>query len=132
MNDVDFGDYFKVFWMVVVTMTTVGYGDITPKTIPGRVFTFLLTVWGVFLISILVLLFFNFTTLTESEKLALKVWDRMQMRDAIIESAAKVLGQAVKMKQTYSKGEKGKVTNIATRFKESLQEFRFLNQYPPV
>ena len=34
-------------WWTVVTMTTIGYGDYFPKTLPGRSLTFILSIWGV-------------------------------------------------------------------------------------
>lgn len=37
---------FDSFWLSLVTMTTVGYGDISPKTTWGRVFTSLVTMLG--------------------------------------------------------------------------------------
>jgi voltage-gated potassium channel len=37
---------FDSFWLSVVTMTTVGYGDIAPKTTAGRVFVSLVTMLG--------------------------------------------------------------------------------------
>lgn len=35
------------FWFTIVTMTTVGYGDITPVTVAGKVFSALCAVFGV-------------------------------------------------------------------------------------
>jgi voltage-gated potassium channel len=37
---------FDSFWLSMVTMTTVGYGDFYPKSIPGRVFVILVTMVG--------------------------------------------------------------------------------------
>lgn len=35
-------------------MTTIGYGDYSPRTFPGRFIITLTAIWGVFLVSILV------------------------------------------------------------------------------
>jgi Ion channel len=40
-------------------MTTVGYGDSFPYTLPGRIISFFCCVWGVFLISLMVLTLFE-------------------------------------------------------------------------
>ena len=42
-----FANIPKAMWWAVVTLTTVGYGDIYPITIPGRVFGAIITVVGV-------------------------------------------------------------------------------------
>ena len=41
-------------WMTVVTMTTVGYGDHTPRTEMGRVIGALCVSWGVLIVSVMV------------------------------------------------------------------------------
>ena len=41
-------------WCVIVTMTTVGFGDIYPRTMPGRVVIFIVSLVGVVIVSIVV------------------------------------------------------------------------------
>ncbi len=43
--------FFESFYFAVITITTTGYGDITPKTIPGRLITVFLIFSGTILIS---------------------------------------------------------------------------------
>jgi len=42
-------------WCVIITMTTVGFGDFVPKTYLGRVIAILACIWGNFLISLMVI-----------------------------------------------------------------------------
>ena len=39
-------------WWAIVTLTTVGYGDVTPITVQGRIFATFITVAGVGLVSL--------------------------------------------------------------------------------
>ncbi len=47
-----FGSILDSMWWAVVTLTTVGYGDVYPETGGGRIFTALVTLVGVGLIAI--------------------------------------------------------------------------------
>lgn len=47
-----FRSLFDCLWWAVVTLTTVGYGDIYPITAGGRIFTFVLLIIGLGLIAI--------------------------------------------------------------------------------
>ncbi|MBT4482198.1 MAG: hypothetical protein HOC71_00805 [Candidatus Latescibacteria bacterium] len=49
-ND-DFSSIWDIFYWAMVTITTVGYGDFTPKTIVGRNLTVLMIIFGVVLVS---------------------------------------------------------------------------------
>ncbi len=47
-----FGSIPKAMWWAIVTLTTVGYGDVTPVTVQGRIFATFITVAGVGLVSL--------------------------------------------------------------------------------
>lgn len=47
-----FASIFSSLWWSVCTITTVGYGDIYPITIGGRIFTFLVLIVGLCIISV--------------------------------------------------------------------------------
>jgi len=52
----------------MITMTTVGYGDYNPKTLPGRMIGFILCIWGIFLMSTIVIILFQSLELKYEEK----------------------------------------------------------------
>lgn len=47
-----FGSVFHCLWWAVATLTTVGYGDVYPITVGGRIFTFLILLIGLGVISV--------------------------------------------------------------------------------
>jgi voltage-gated potassium channel len=47
-----FGSMFDALWWAVVTITTVGYGDVYPITTGGRIFTFFVLVLGLGLVAV--------------------------------------------------------------------------------
>lgn len=50
VNSGSFKNFFDAFYFVVVTMTTVGYGDVTPLSDSGKAVTLLMILTGVLLI----------------------------------------------------------------------------------
>jgi len=49
-----FDSYFTSIWFTVISLTTIGYGDISPGTVPGQFLTIILASWGVLLLSFMV------------------------------------------------------------------------------
>jgi voltage-gated potassium channel len=47
-----FKSIFHSFWWAVATLTTIGYGDVYPVTIGGRVFTFLILMIGLGIVAV--------------------------------------------------------------------------------
>lgn len=49
--DPSMNNVFDNLWFVIVSITTVGYGDITPLTVQGKIFSLVLLIIGVFIFS---------------------------------------------------------------------------------
>ena len=60
----------SLFW-ALQTITTVGYGDISPSTIPGRLVAMIAALWGAFLIGTIVMCLNDAFDLTYEQELAL-------------------------------------------------------------
>ena len=51
--------YLGYIYLVIMTITTVGFGDITAKSMVGKYFLIFSAVWGAFLLSLIVLVVAN-------------------------------------------------------------------------
>jgi voltage-gated potassium channel len=49
-----FTDPFVALWWVMTTLTTVGYGDLAPSTVPGRIYAIFLFLVGIGLIGVVI------------------------------------------------------------------------------
>ena len=58
---------FTAFYLTMITLTTVGYGDITPQTRTGRIIAIIAAVWGIILISFVVTCCSNLIELRKNE-----------------------------------------------------------------
>ncbi len=79
----DIKDFFDVLYLVIITMTTVGYGDITPITTPGRFLAMFLGAGGLFLFSMSIATisagFFNYVQMLRMGMISFK-----DMKDHIV------------------------------------------------
>jgi potassium intermediate/small conductance calcium-activated channel subfamily N protein 2 len=71
----------NTIWNVIITLTTVGYGDIYPKTVMGRVVGGIVSLWGLFLVSIFTVTLSNLFTFSEGERKAYKLGERLRIKD---------------------------------------------------
>lgn len=80
---------FDSIYLVTITTTTVGYGDISPKTPAGRVICMFTGIWGAIIISLIVTTVSNVFTLTENQNKAVRHIQLTQKGCSMIGSAYK-------------------------------------------
>jgi hypothetical protein len=71
VGQLDFEQLFASIWVVVITMGTVGFGDIVPLTPFGRFIIMFTSIWGAFIITLVIVAFSNFFNLNRNQKKAM-------------------------------------------------------------
>jgi hypothetical protein len=59
---------WNAVWNIIITLTTVGYGDLYPKTIFGRVVGIIVCFWGMFIVSFFVVSLNTMLTFNANEE----------------------------------------------------------------
>lgn len=91
--------YRDTLWMALISMTTVGYGDYYPVTIPGRIVAILACSWGVVILSLVVLALTTEFEQTPSQAASYSILERLQFHDSLVNTAAEFIASAGKCSQ---------------------------------
>ena len=84
---------WNAFWVVILTMTTIGYGDIYPRTHLGRITCIIACIWGVFILSLFVVALTNTTEFSAKEE---QVYEAIIMERAVKRKLKKDAGILIK------------------------------------
>ena len=96
----DYGHLYNSLWLVIVTMTTVGYGDIYPQTHFGRFFCIMACIIGMLLVSTLVLALSSRLEFTPDEARAFSRIKSLRGKSNILNhKAANVIKSALLMRK---------------------------------
>jgi hypothetical protein len=79
-------------------MTTVGYGDIYPKTTMGRFVGILVCFWGVFIVSFFVVTLNNMLNFNANEEKSFNLLLRLYYKEVLKKEATMVLSSAFKQR----------------------------------
>jgi hypothetical protein len=93
-----FDQYWTSIWCIFVTMTTVGYGDVFPKSYGGRLIGVFLCLWGVLLVSLIVVTISDFLEFNHSEKNSYLLIQRLKYREELRTAAGRVIASMYKLK----------------------------------
>ena len=89
---------WNCLWCVIVTMATIGYGDIYPITFLGRIVMIVACIWGVFLLSMFVVTLNNITQLTKEENSAYEeIIKHDKIKNTLSKDARKIISLFIKL-----------------------------------
>jgi hypothetical protein len=94
--EMDHHNFTNSVWLVILTMTTVGYGDIYPRTIGGRIVIFFCSIFGVIIVSIVVVSVTNLLEMSKMETNSYTIIKKLEFKSKMKESAAKVIKQLIR------------------------------------
>jgi hypothetical protein len=92
----NFNVYTNTLWVTIITITTVGYGDIYPKTHIGRMVGITACLSGYVMISLFVITLTNMLNMSVAEQNSYNLMKRLEYREEIKEKAIIALGSAIR------------------------------------
>jgi hypothetical protein len=122
------GNFYNDLWCIFLSMTTVGYGDITPNTEFGRFFTIIGCFFGVFLVSLVVVSVSSYLNITGAELNAYKVLEKSYLIEERKKKAVKSVLNYFKSRKSLKKLSKKDIEKNAQKYAKtvgkSLEDFK--------
>lgn len=102
----------NTLWLVLISMTTVGYGDLYPSSTPGRIVVIIACIWGVIILSLVVLALTTQLEPTAAQATSYSLLQRLEFHRNLATAAGSFIATA------------GKCCHIAKTRSDDLQGLR--------
>jgi hypothetical protein len=131
VSSLDFKYMTNAMWLIIITMTTVGYGDGYPSTHCGRIIATVACIIGMLLISLMVVSLTVSSEFSKEEAKAYYILKRLYADDAVKEKAADVIKAAFRLANVRDHRKKKEASNTLmlrfiwfTKMKKSITIFK--------
>eukprot|EP00357_Protocruzia_adherens_P011713 CAMPEP_0114990140 /NCGR_PEP_ID=MMETSP0216-20121206/10613_1 /TAXON_ID=223996 /ORGANISM="Protocruzia adherens, Strain Boccale" /LENGTH=459 /DNA_ID=CAMNT_0002353247 /DNA_START=259 /DNA_END=1638 /DNA_ORIENTATION=+ len=127
VSNQDWSYYWNGMWCVIITMTSVGFGDYYPTTHVGRIMGILASIFGTFIVSLMVVSLTISSEFTPQEK---KAYERIKEQEDVIKLrtyAADAIGSAVRLHFFFKENKTPNNRQVAihvNKFKRNILRFR--------
>lgn len=101
--------YLDAFWVVIITMMTVGFGDIFPNTHLGRCVAFISAIVGMVIVSLLIVTMSTLVEFTSEEKKAHSLIKKNNITHEMKNTARILICNILKLNAIKKKNEKNKL-----------------------
>lgn len=112
-------------WNTIITLSSVGFGDIYPKTLLGRLVGVIICFWGVFIISFFVVSITNILLFTSAEQKAYAQLIKLFYKSQLKKQAVNVLSTGFKYKtKKINKMDPKSIESAFHDFRMNLLQFK--------
>ena len=94
--DEHFNNFTTAMWNMIITLTTIGYGDFYAQTHMGRFIAILIAFFGNFFVSLFVVALTNILNFDSAEQKAFMLLSRLNAKEKLRVEAAGMLSAAYK------------------------------------
>ena len=115
--------YYNTFWNTLVTITTIGYGDMYVRTTLSRVVIFLMALVGAIIMPVLVVTVSNLLALMRSEANSLDLYHKVQAKLQVKRKAAYLVTYLMKLRLAKKNGDSDKVSYYGNQVSIHRKEF---------
>ena len=120
----NYTSYINACWGTVATMTTVGYGDMYPRTNLGRLVMIVCSMYGVIVVSLMVVTVTNFLCMSQMESASYTIMKKLEYKEMIKKAALQILVNV----NRNTKGDPEQEQQRYIRIKGGIDNFRFLRR----
>jgi hypothetical protein len=128
VNDYNLSNYLNDLWCVFITMTTVGYGDISPSSFFGRINIIISCMFGVFLVGLMVVSVTSYLNIEGIDSNIYQILLKSEKMEERNKSAYKAIVQYLKSIREINQ-EKHKVDNELFLNKVIPNQKKMINHY---
>ena len=130
IGNVALSEWSQVFWYVMVTMMTIGYGDKVAKTLLSRFIVIILVIWGNFWSSIFLSSIYPYIQLTLREEKAFNQIRRMSIKKEIKDDSSKIVLNLLRLNSLSLKpnSDKNKIRKINEELFDLIKSRREYNK----
>ena len=121
-----FVDYGTAMWCILITMTTVGFGETLPVSIPGRMIGVIACIWGIFVVSLMVVGINLMLKFDSGQEKSFTLHQRLDFKTFLKKVAVMVLSSAFKFKRIIRKNfdNDKEVSRNRSNYKRSIIAFQ--------
>lgn len=114
-------------------MTTIGYGDFYPRTIPGRLVTFILSIWGVIMVSLSVVALSSVVNVRKREQMSFHMMKEVAISNRMKDKSIDLVQSLYKSAQVYKQQDGGLFKRISLGqkvrgFRGHMRDFKRLRK----